>query len=128
MPIPAFQPFQHPLTSTSPGHWATLGNQLSFLPGETISLQVLCAANIIMVPRNIKLAQTMPSQGTYSNLDRVEPWRFISCAQRNSRLARVRSEPGTTQSAAEHSTTGQTSRSRHQFTCVRPSTSCTEKG
>ena len=31
---------------TSPGHWATLGNQRSCLPEETISLPVLCAANI----------------------------------------------------------------------------------
>ena len=32
-----------------------------------------------------QLAKTPPSQGTYSHLGRMEPWRYISCAQRNSR-------------------------------------------
>ena len=40
------QPFSHPSTLTSYGHWATSGNQRSGLPGETISLPVSCAANI----------------------------------------------------------------------------------
>ena len=44
----------------------------------------LCAANILHAPRNIKLAQTLPSQGPNSYIGRVKPWRFISCAQRNS--------------------------------------------
>ena len=45
-PLSVIQPFCHPLTLTSPGHWATLGKQRSDLPGETISLPVLYAPNI----------------------------------------------------------------------------------
>ena len=40
-------------------------------------------------PGNIKLAQTPLSQGTNSYLGRVDPRRFISCAQRNSLSANV---------------------------------------
>ena len=45
-PLSAFQPFSYPWTLTSPGHWAILGNWRSGLPGETILLPVLWAANI----------------------------------------------------------------------------------
>ena len=45
--------------------------------------------------RNIKFAQTQPSQG-YSHLVRVEPIRFISCTMRNSPQASVGFEPRTT--------------------------------
>ena len=38
--------FSHTLTLTSPGHWASLGNYCFGLPGKTISLPVLFAANI----------------------------------------------------------------------------------
>ena len=37
--------FSHPLTLTSSGHWAVLGNQRSGLTGETNSLPFFCAAN-----------------------------------------------------------------------------------
>ena len=46
-------------------------------------------------PRNIKLAQTQPSQSTSSHLGRVETLKFISCALRNSRKASVGFEPQT---------------------------------
>ena len=68
--------YQH-LTLTSTDHWATLGNWLTCLARKTIFLQVLCAANI----QGAKEYQTPPSQGTNSLHDRLEPWRFISCAQ-----------------------------------------------
>ena len=45
-PLFVTQLFSHPWTLTSPDHWVTLGNQYSGLPEETISLSVLCAANI----------------------------------------------------------------------------------
>ena len=61
----------HPLTLTSPGHRATLGTQRSSLLGETIPVQPLT------VCRNMKLAQSAPSQGTNSFLGKVEPWRYI---------------------------------------------------
>ena len=68
------QSFSHPLTLTSTGHWAALGNKRSSLPGETISLLVLCAAK---APGNIKPAKTGPSQCTSSHLGRVQLRRFI---------------------------------------------------
>ena len=54
--------------------------------------------------------QTPPSQGTNSHLSRVEPRRFIYCAQRNSRSASVAFEPGTSVFAVERVTTGPTKR------------------
>ena len=35
-PLSALQMLSNPLTLISPGHWATLGNYCSGLPGETI--------------------------------------------------------------------------------------------
>ena len=58
-----------------------------------------------MEPKNIKLAQTPPSEGTNSHLGRVEPRRSISCVQRNSRNASVGFEPQTSRSAVERATT-----------------------
>ena len=67
-PLSAIQPFNHPLTFNFP--WS-LGyirkSTFRVSPGETISLPFFFVA-----PRNFKLAQTPPSQGTNSHLDRVE--------------------------------------------------------
>ena len=85
-PLLAIQPFSHPLIFDLPGHWATLRyirNKCSGLPGLTISLSVLCAANV-KAPSNILLAETQPSQSTNSHLGRIEPRRLISCAVKNS--------------------------------------------
>ena len=46
LPVLVDKLFSYPLTLTSLHHWDKLGNQHSGLPGETISLPVLCAANI----------------------------------------------------------------------------------
>ena len=51
-----------------------------FTPGS-------CAANISA--QKFKLAQTQPSQGTNSDLVQVEPWRFISCALKNSNVCEL---------------------------------------
>ena len=75
---PAFQPFSHPLTFTllhkETSVWISLR--------KLFHSQYCCSQHT--VPRNIKLAQTPQFQGTNSHLGRVEPRRFISCAQRNS--------------------------------------------
>ena len=51
--------------------------------GETISLPVLCKVNI-RHPGISNLHRHRHLKGTNSHLGRVEPWRFISYAQRNS--------------------------------------------
>ena len=73
------------------------------LPGETISLWFVSQH---MPPRNLKFAQTPPSEGTNSHLSRVEPWRFISCAKRNLSKARVRFEQQTSCCEVECASTG----------------------
>ena len=70
----AVQPY---LTLTSPCHWATSGNWRSGLPGETIS-RPFCVQPTYG-------AQEYQTQITNSYLGRVEPRRFICCAQKNSR-------------------------------------------
>ena len=61
---------------TYPVQWATLGTH--------VSLGKLFHCSQHTIPKNIKHAQTQPSQGTNSHLVRVEPRRFISCTLRNS--------------------------------------------
>ena len=69
-------------------------------PWETISLPVLCAANILCLG-----VQTQSSQGTNSHLGRVEPRRCIYCAMRNSWQASVGLEPRTSRSRVKPATT-----------------------
>ena len=82
-PLSAIQP---PLTSTSPGHLATLRNYSGrscpwrnyLTPGFVYSQHT--------APMNIK---TPSSQDTSSHLGQIEPRRFITCAQTNSCLASI---------------------------------------
>ena len=83
-PLSAIQPFSHPLTLTSPGHWAILGNQcFRSTMGNNFTLIFFVAANI-WGPGIQTCTDTVLSLGTDSCLVGVEPQRFISRAQRNS--------------------------------------------
>ena len=93
-PLSVIQPFSHTLALTSPDHWPTLGNQRLNLPGETISLR-------FCVQLTYGTHQTSPSQGIISNSGRMEPRRFISCDQKNSRSVSVGFEPGASRFAVE---------------------------
>ena len=80
----SYSAVSRPLTLTFHGHWASLGNLcLDWVSWKTISLPIYVqptySAQELL---NIRLAQTLPTQGTNSHLGWVE-W-FISCSQRNS--------------------------------------------
>ena len=72
--------------------------------GKIFRSQFVCSQHT--APRNIKLTQIPPSQDTNLHLSRVEPQKFISCAQRNSHQASVGLEPGISRLAVKRATTG----------------------
>ena len=99
------QAFSHPLTFNFPSSLGYIIRKLVFGSprGNNFTPSFVCSQ--LTAPRNIKLAQTLPS-GTSSHLGREEPWRFISCGHRNSCYAKVGFELQTSRSAGECTTTG----------------------
>ena len=95
-----------PIGVVSLNHYITLKLTFRSPWGELSTPGFVCSQHT--VSRNIKLAQALPSQSTNSNLDRVEPRRFISCAQRNSHEASVGFVPRTSRFAVERAITGPT--------------------
>ena len=77
-PLSAIQPFSHPLTLNCPRSLGYIRKLAFGSPWKNYSPPV-CLTNHT-APRNIKLAETLPSQGTNIYTGRVEPRRFISYA------------------------------------------------
>ena len=106
-PLSAIQLFCHPSTSTCPGNWTTLGNQGSGIPGETISLLVLCSANIwwpgiLNLQRLCLLGVPIHTSVEWSLID------SFLVPKRTSHQASVGIKQGTPLSVVEQATSGPT--------------------
>ena len=106
-PLSAIQPYNLSWTFNFPWSLFYIMKLAFWSPGgKYFTSGVVCSQH--MAPGNIQHAQTQTSQDTNSHLGRVEPRRFICCAQRNSRQASEGFEPRTSRSAGECTTTGPT--------------------
>ena len=104
-PLSAIQSFSHPLTfnfSLSLGYMRKLA--LRSPRGNYFTSGFVCSQHT--APRNIRLTQSPPSQGTNSHLGQVEPRKFIACVLRHLRKASAEFEPWTSHSAVKRTTTG----------------------
>ena len=78
----SYSAVQPPFYANFPGNWTALGN--SGLPGETISLPVLCTANVRR-PRISNLHRNYPTRVPIHTLVEWSLGDSISCAHKNSR-------------------------------------------
>ena len=77
-PLSAIHPFSHPLTFNFLWSLSYI-RKLAFWSPWVNYFSFVCSQHT--APRNIKLAHTLPSQGTNSHLGRAEPLRLISCGR-----------------------------------------------